>query len=178
MAGTAIRRLRHRDGAGTGAPLAPGRTWWPVAIAALACAAVVAGCGSGASASGPTYEVQARAIDGLGTIITDGQGFTLYMYAPDHQGPSQCYRFCAQQWPPLVLPHGVARPVAGRGVKRTLLGTVRRADGQLQETYDGWPLYLWQGDTAPGDVTGQGYDMGLWYTVSVTGAVDKGTPRS
>jgi predicted lipoprotein with Yx(FWY)xxD motif len=169
LAATSIQR---------GSSLASARTRWAVAIAALAAAAGVAACGSGASASAPTYEVQARAIDGLGTIITDGKGFTLYMYAPDHQGPSQCSGFCAQQWPPLVLPHGVTRPVAGPGVKQTLLGTVRRADGQLQETYDRWPLYLWQGDTAPGEATGQGYDMGLWFAVSVTGAVDKGTPRS
>jgi predicted lipoprotein with Yx(FWY)xxD motif len=149
-----------------------------VAIAALACAAGVAACGSAGSVSAPTYEVQARAIAGLGTIITDGKGFTLYMYRPDHQGPSQCSGFCAQQWPPLLLPHGVTRPAAGPGVQRTLLGTVRRADGQLQETYDRWPLYLWQGDTAPGQATGQGYDMGLWFTVSVNGAVDRGTQRS
>jgi predicted lipoprotein with Yx(FWY)xxD motif len=147
-------------------------------MAVLAAAAGVVACGSGASASAPAYEVQARAIPGLGTVITDGDGFTLYMYGPDHQGPSQCSGFCAQQWPPLVLPHGVVRPAAGPGVKTRLLGTVLRADGQLQETYNRWPLYLWQGDTAPGQATGQDYDMGLWFTVSVTGAVDKGTQRS
>ena len=143
----------------------------------LAAGLAAVGCGGGPSSSAPAYQVQAGAVTGLGKIITDGNGFTLYMYAPDHQGQSQCTGFCAQQWPPLVLPHGVTRPKAGPGIRAALLGTVRRANGQLQETYNGWPLYLWIGDTAPGQATGQADDMGLWYAVSITGAVDRGTPR-
>ncbi len=148
-----------------------------VLTALLVAGLAVAGCASSAGVSAPVYELQARGIAGLGQIITDGRGFTLYMYAPDHQGPSQCAGFCAQQWPPLVLPHGVDKPRAGPGVKAALLGTVRRSNGQLQETYNGWPLYLWIGDAAPGQATGQADDMGLWYALSVTGAVDRGTPR-
>lgn len=143
----------------------------------LAAAISIVGCGSGASASAPAYRVQARTIDGLGKIITDGKGFTLYMYAPDHQGTSRCTGFCAQQWPPLLLPSGVDKPTGGSGVVASLLGTVRRPGGRLQETYNGWPLYLWIGDSAPGQATGQADDMGLWYAVSVNGTVDKGTPR-
>jgi predicted lipoprotein with Yx(FWY)xxD motif len=146
--------------------------------AAVTICAAAAGCGGAPAASLPRYEVLAGSIPGLGKVITDGNGRTLYMYAPDHQGVSRCYGFCAQQWPPLVLPGGVTRPKAGAGVRASLLGTVRRANGQLQETYGGWPLYLWIGDTAPGQATGQADDMGLWYVLSVTGAVDRGTPRS
>jgi predicted lipoprotein with Yx(FWY)xxD motif len=120
--------------------------------------------------------VLSRGIPGLGEIITDGSGFTLYMYGPDQRGLSQCYGFCAQQWPPLVLPRGVTRPKAGPGVRASLLGTVRRANGELQETYGGWPLYLWIGDSSPGQATGQADDMGLWYVLSVAGSVDRGTP--
>jgi predicted lipoprotein with Yx(FWY)xxD motif len=151
-----------------------------VAVAAVVFAAMgVAGCGSsGGGVSAPVYAVQAKAVPGLGEIVVDGKGFTLYSYAPDHQGPSRCTGFCAQQWPPLVLPHGVDRPMAGPGVKAALLGTVRRPNGQLQETYDKWPLYLWEGDLAPGQATGQADGMGLWYAVSVTGAVDRGVPTS
>jgi len=145
---------------------------------ALVISTAVAACGNAAASSVPRFEVLARPIPGLGEVITDGKGLTLYMYAPDHQGPSRCAGFCAQQWPPLVLPHGVTRPKAGPGVRASLLGTVRRADGELQVTYGGWPLYLWIGDTGPGQATGQADDMGLWYVLSVTGAVDRGTPRS
>jgi predicted lipoprotein with Yx(FWY)xxD motif len=144
----------------------------------IAVTMTVAGCGSHAAGAAPQYELQARSIGGLGKIVTDGEGFALYMYAPDHRGPSRCYGFCAEQWPPLVLPRGVTRPEAGPGLDKALVGTVRRSNGTLQETYAGWPLYLWQGDTAPGEATGQADDMGLWYVLSVTGAVDRGTPVS
>jgi predicted lipoprotein with Yx(FWY)xxD motif len=161
-------------GGGRGRPAA---RWTGLLAAAVVASAAVAACGNGGSNPLPRYEVLARTIPGLGEIVTDGQGLTLYMYAPDHRGPSKCSGFCAQQWPPLVLPSGVTRPKAGPGVRASLLGTVRRADGQLQETYGGWPLYLWIGDTGPGQATGQADDMGLWYVLSVTGAVDRGTPR-
>ncbi len=144
----------------------------------VAAAIGLAGCGSGAPRSAPVYQIQAHSIDGLGKIITDGSGYTLYMYTPDHQGTSRCSGFCAQQWPPLLLPSGVDKPAVGPGVVASLVGTVRRPDGRLQATYNGWPLYLWIGDTAPGEATGQADDMGLWYVLSVTGAVDRGTPRS
>jgi len=145
-------------------------------VAMLMVAVGAAGCGSGGGVSTPAYEVLARTVPGLGKIVVDGKGFTLYMYAPDRQGASQCTGFCAQQWPPLLLPQGSEQPKAGPGVKAALLGTVRRPNGQLQETYNGWPLYLWQGDSAPGQATGQADAMGLWYAVSVTGAVDRGIP--
>lgn len=147
-------------------------------VAAAVMGAVVAACGGAPANTRPAYEVLARTIPGLGEIVTDGKGLTLYMYAPDRQGPSRCYGFCAQQWPPVVLPRGMTHPKAGPGVRAALLGTVRRANGQLQETYGGWPLYLWIGDTGPGQATGQADDMGLWYALSVTGVVDRGTPRS
>jgi predicted lipoprotein with Yx(FWY)xxD motif len=147
-----------------------------LATAAALITAAAAGCGNGRAAGPPQYEVLTRSIPGLGQIITDGQGFTLYMYRPDQRGPSQCSGFCAQQWPPLVLPDGVTRPKAGAGVRASLLGTVRRAGGELQETYGGWPLYLWIRDSEPGQANGQADDMGLWYVLSVTGSVDEGTP--
>jgi predicted lipoprotein with Yx(FWY)xxD motif len=144
----------------------------------MACVCL-AGCGAarpaaaGPAAVSPTYEVGSGFVRGLGTIVTDGRGFTLYIYVPDHQGPSVCTGVCALQWPPLVLPSGVSRPLAGPGVNPALLGTSRRADGSLQVTYDRWPLYLWEGDLAPGQATGQAYDMGQWYTLSVSGSVDR-----
>jgi predicted lipoprotein with Yx(FWY)xxD motif len=144
----------------------------------IAVTVAAVGCGGQPAQAAPQYELEARAIPGLGKIVTDGKGFTLYMYAPDRRGASRCYGFCAQQWPPLLLPRGVARPKAGPGIDKALLGTVKRSNGTMQETYDGWPLYLWQGDTAPGDATGQADDMGLWYVLSVAGTVDRGTPLS
>ena len=134
----------------------------------------LAGCAAGRpAAASPAYEVRSGFVRGLGQIVVDGRGFTLYIYVPDHQGPSVCTEVCATQWPPLVLPRGAGRPLAGPGVNPALLGTTRRADGSLQVTYNRWPLYLWQGDFAPGQATGQAEAMGLWYTLSVSGSVDR-----
>jgi predicted lipoprotein with Yx(FWY)xxD motif len=141
--------------------------------AGLACACLTA-CGSGhPAAASPVWELRSGVVRGLGAIVTDGRGFTLYIYVLDHQGPSVCTGVCAKQWPPLVLPRGVSRPVAGPGVNPALLGTVPRAGGLLQVTYNRWPLYLWQGDLAPGQATGQAEGMGAWYTLSVGGNVDR-----
>jgi len=158
------------------APRTPTERRVALLAAAVLISTAVAACGNGPGDSPPQYAVLARDVPGLGNIITDGKGFTLYMYAPDHRGRSQCSGFCAQQWPPLVLPRGVTRPEAGPGVRASLFGTVRRANGERQVTYGGWPLYLWIGDDSPGQATGQADDMGLWYALSISGAVDRGTP--
>lgn len=135
----------------------------------------VVSCGtaaSPASSSQPVYVVRTSTVPGPGRVLADGRGFTLYIYVPDHRGRSQCGGVCARNWPPLLLPAGVRHAVAGPGVKAALLGTVSRAGGARQVTYNGWPLYLWQGDQDPGQATGQADDMGLWYLLSASGAVD------
>ena len=143
-------------------------------LASVVCVFALTACGSAAAASPPVYEVRAITISGLGRILADGAGRTLYLYTPDHQGPSVCSVGCLIGWPPLVLPQGVTRPVTGPGIDPALLGTDRRPGGTLQVTYDKWPLYLYQGDFAPGQATGQADAMGLWWVVSVSGAIDRG----
>ncbi|WP_300609678.1 hypothetical protein [Trebonia sp.] len=147
------------------------------ARAALACAAaavLATSCGSAAASGPPAYEVRATTIGGLGQILADGAGRTLYLYTPDKQGPSVCSPACLIGWPPLVLPKGVTKPLAGPGINPALLGTDRRPDGELQVTYDKWPLYLFTGDYGPGQANGQADAMGLWWVVSVSGAIDRG----
>jgi predicted lipoprotein with Yx(FWY)xxD motif len=145
-------------------------------VALAACGGLISACGHSSAAAAPAYEVRAGTVPGLGRIVTDGQGLTLYMYVPDHQGPSRCSGLCADDWPPLLLPRGVTRPKAGPGIRAGLLGTVRRSNGRLQVTYGKWPLYRWQGDGRPGVATGQAADMGTWYALSVTGTVNRGSP--
>jgi predicted lipoprotein with Yx(FWY)xxD motif len=64
-----------------------------------------------------------------------------------------------------------AEPAAGDDLDASLLGTITRDDGSTQATYNGWPLYLYAGDTAPGDTTGQGItdEYGLWYLIGPDG---------
>jgi predicted lipoprotein with Yx(FWY)xxD motif len=95
------------------------------------------------------------------------------VFANDRRGsPSRCYDICAVQWPPLVLPTGVAAPIAGAGIQPRLLGTAPRTDGTTQVTYNGWPLYLWPPDRSPGQATGQGLTNagGRWYVVDPAGS--------
>jgi len=120
-------------------------------------------------------------VKGLGTVLVDGQGMTLYLFVPDKQsGVSTCYGSCAQGWPPLVLPTGVTAPVAGGGARSSLLGTSHRSDGTVQVTYNKWPLYTWVGDSVPGQATGQGIDNlgGLWYVLSPSGSTVTAKPAT
>ena len=100
----------------------------------------------------------------LGTILVDGEGMTLYMFTNDTQdsGESVCEGDCLVAWPPL------GEATAGEGVDEALLGTIERSDGSTQASYNGWPLYYWAQDTAPGDVTGQGVND-VWYVLDPAG---------
>ena len=128
------------------------------------------------SGPAPVYEVKTGVVPGLGTVLVNGQGFTLYVFAPDIQsGTSKCYGRCAQAWPPLVLPSGVTQAPAGSGVQEALLGTTQRTDGTVQVTYNKWPLYTWVIDSAPGDATGQDLNNlgGKWYVITPGGQLIK-----
>jgi predicted lipoprotein with Yx(FWY)xxD motif len=107
----------------------------------------------------------------FGTILVDSEGMSLYVFMADTQdgGTSACTDAeCIADWPPLSTD---GDPVAGEGVDQTLLGTITRDDGTTQVTYNGWPLYNFSKDAAPGDTNGQGLEEfgGLWYLVSPDG---------
>jgi predicted lipoprotein with Yx(FWY)xxD motif len=127
-----------------------------------------AGGGYG-SAPAPSSAASPAAVDakklGLGTILVDGKGMTLYMFQKDKGGKSSCDGACAAAWPPL-LTGGKAMP--GSGVKASLLGTIQRSDGSTQVTYNNWPLYYFVKDKAPGDTAGQNVDAfgAEWYVLS------------
>lgn len=103
---------------------------------------------------------------GLGSVLVDANGRTLYLYTPDTGGTSTCYGQCATTWPPLTT--GGA-PVAGSGVDASLLGTTTRTDGSVQVTYAGHPLYYFARDSAAGQTNGEGFG-GIWYAVTPAGA--------
>jgi predicted lipoprotein with Yx(FWY)xxD motif len=99
----------------------------------------------------------------LGEILVDGEGMSVYLFTPDEAGESTCYDDCAATWPPVPGPVS-----AGEGVDPGLLGTAPRTDGTVQATYAGWPLYLFAGDSAPGDVQGQGLNE-VWWVIAPDG---------
>jgi len=103
--------------------------------------------------------------DTLGSFLVDGKGMSLYLFTKDTPNTTVCYEDCAIAWPPLLT---TGDPIAGEGVDASLLGTTTRTDGTIQVTYNGWPLYYYEKDQAPGDVTGQDVG-GVWFVVSATG---------
>ncbi|TML56138.1 MAG: hypothetical protein E6G15_01875 [Actinobacteria bacterium] len=98
------------------------------------------------AASGPALTAKPSP---YGKAVFDGRGFVLYAFTRDH-GRSACYGACASRWPPYYARQG--KLTVGAGIKRTLLGTVKRRSGRRQVTYAGRPLYDYVGDRSPGQV--------------------------
>ena len=104
------------------------------ALPFLAALVLVAGCGGGSSGGGsssgsaasgtPALGVQSG---GLGDIVVDGQNRTVYLFKRDTPSKSACFGACAQNWPPVRVS---GKPVAGPGIKASLLGTAARSDGK------------------------------------------------
>jgi predicted lipoprotein with Yx(FWY)xxD motif len=117
-------------------------------------AAVSAPASSTASSGTATAVVVNMATSTLGPVLTGPNGLTLYTRTGDTATTSSCTGQCATAWPPLTVATG-ASATGGTGVSGTF-ATLTRADGTIQVTYNGLPLYGWQKDTKPGDVTGQG----------------------
>jgi predicted lipoprotein with Yx(FWY)xxD motif len=136
-----------------------------VGTALVAATAATLALAGGATTGGTRVNV---AMSHLGRILVDRKGITLYDFPPDKGITSVCYGACAALWPPLTT-HG--KPVPGRGVRASLLGTTKRKDGKLQVTYGGHPLYYFVTDRKPGQTTGQGVDQfgGPWWVISPAG---------
>jgi predicted lipoprotein with Yx(FWY)xxD motif len=113
------------------------------------------------TASGPV--LRTTTIGGK-TVLTNSKGFTLYWFAPDTPTKSMCYGACAQYWPPVAGPDRAGAGVTGQ------LGTIRRTNGSLQETYNGHPLYTYISDSGPGQAHGNGVNLngGVWHEVVVS----------
>jgi predicted lipoprotein with Yx(FWY)xxD motif len=105
--------------------------------------------------------------DQLGAIVTDADGFTLYRFDKDsaHPPTTNCDGACATTWPPAIV---TSSDITVNGIDRSLVGTITRPDGSTQLTIAGWPVYEYKGDTASGDVNGQGVG-GTWHAISPTG---------
>ena len=93
---------------------------------------------------------------GLGRIIVDGRGRTLYLFEKDRRGHSACFGSCIVYWPPLLTR---SKPMARGGAKQSLLGTIKRPNGKRQVTYAGHPLYRYFQDTKRGQTNGEGSQL-------------------
>lgn len=99
-----------------------------------------------------------------GKILTNASGMTLYTFAQDSNGSSACYDACAEKWPPYIVGENVHSKAGW--------GKTSRKDGSQQWTFNGQPLYTWNGDVKVGDTNGDGIG-GVWYTVKKEVKVSK-----
>jgi predicted lipoprotein with Yx(FWY)xxD motif len=147
------------------------------AVAIPLAALAVAGCGGGrkatasqapaktASGRAPTVGV---AKTGLGKILVDSKGRTIYLFKKDQGAKSVCTGVCANDWPPV---RASGKPTVGGGTNASMVAITRRSDGARQVTYHGHPLYLYEGDHKPGETNGQGltaFGAG-WYALTSAG---------
>jgi predicted lipoprotein with Yx(FWY)xxD motif len=152
------------------------------AVAALA----IAGCGGGGSSSSSSSSegaepaagtaaaggstVDAAEVSGLGPVLVDSEGLTVYEFTVDKGTMSECYGECEAAWPPVTA---TGKPTAGEGASASDLGTTKRKDGTEQVTYKGHPLYTFAADQAPGEANGN-EDDGTWFVLNEAGSAVKG----
>jgi predicted lipoprotein with Yx(FWY)xxD motif len=149
-----------------------------VAVAAV----VLAGCSTAAgpasssaaptgspSATAPAAAALTTASSPLGEIIADEAGYTVYTFTKDspNSGVSNCYDDCAMTWPAV----SASSTSAVDGVTGEV-GSITRTDGTTQLTVNGWPIYRFAKDAAPGQVNGQGV-KDAWYVLLPDGTTNK-----
>ena len=120
------------------------------------------------TANGRAATVGVESNGGLGKILVDSQGRTVYLFTKDSGTTSTCSGACAVQWPPFTAS---GKPTVGVGLTASKVGTTARSDGKTQVTYNGHPLYRFAGDQSPGDTAGQGLTAfgGGWFALSPAG---------
>lgn len=155
------------------------------AVVALFCAAglVMAACGSDSedAAAGDTDTADAPAAEAsdsdtgaivstgstdLGDVLVDEAGLSLYGFLPDEGGTPTCGGACADAWPPVT----VSSADLPEGLDPNVFGVVDGVDGGFQLTAGGWPLYRFAGDSAPGDIAGQG-SGDAWFLAAPDGSL-------
>ena len=166
------------------------RTTYAFALLAALGALALAGCGGrGGSTSseeaggstgseGGATALTGAEVSGLGTVLVDSEGFTVYEFAKDQGTTSSCYGACEEGWPPVTTTSSA--PTAGEGAMSSQLGTTKRKDGTLQVTYAGHPLYTFVEDKSPGEANGNGSEAfgGKWSALDEAGSSAEETSES
>jgi predicted lipoprotein with Yx(FWY)xxD motif len=160
-------------------------TFLASAAVVAATALTVAACGGGgATASKPPPKTASPAPpavtvanSGLGKILVDSRGHTLYLFTKDSGTTSSCTGACAAAWPPL---RANGSPSVSGGLSASKVGTAPRSDGAPQVTYNGHPLYLFVKDQKAGDTNGEGLSAfgGTWFAVTPAGNQLTPKPKS
>lgn len=144
-------------------------------LAAMGTAGLLAACGSGGgTTSASSGSVLAtRQLNGVGTVLVDQSGKTVYTPDQEAGGTIHCTGSCLGFWFPVTVASAASPLPGGLGGK---VGTVHRPDGKTQVTFDGKPLYTFRLDNAPGQAQGNNFDDSFdgtsftWRAVSTAGA--------
>ena len=104
-----------------------------------------------------------NATTSLGTYLIATNGMTLYKSTNDTSGVSNCTGQCAVIWVPYTAGSASALSNIQAGITGAV-GSIVRADGSTQVTYNGMPLYTYSKDVQPGDTKGQNVG-GVWSVV-------------
>jgi predicted lipoprotein with Yx(FWY)xxD motif len=133
---------------------------------------LAAGAGVSSARSTSSVAVKTRKIQGLGVVLVNARGRTLYTYAPDQHRHVTCTGLCAHYWPALKW-KGSGKPTAGGAARTKLLGLDSNPSGGRVVTYNHWPLYTYLGDSAAGQANGQDISAngGKWYVITPGGKV-------
>lgn len=122
-------------------------------------------------------QISVKTVSGLGPVLVNAEGHTLYIFEPDEHVKVTCVGACASLWPPVKLSSGEKAAAAGEA-KSSLVASVPDPEGGRVVTYAGWPLYAYVADSGPGTASGQGVNSygGVWYVISPAGQVIVKTP--
>jgi predicted lipoprotein with Yx(FWY)xxD motif len=138
-------------------------------IFASAASSVASAAGSATARSSRVAKVDLERTS-LGKVLVDTSGFTLYRFTKDGRDSDTCVKVshCLGAWPALA---STGRPVAGPGVKASLLSTIKLSDGQRQVTYAGHPLYLYAEASERAETAYVGAEQfgGRWDAVNAAG---------
>jgi predicted lipoprotein with Yx(FWY)xxD motif len=136
--------------------------------AAPASGGATTGAAHSSTSPSPSTAAVSVATAGVGKILVDGQGRTMYGFAADTKGHSNCNGSCLVYWP--AVKAGTTPPTDMAGVTATF-GVLHRSDGTSQLTVNGWPMYTYAGDSKAGQTKGQGLNNagGLWWVVNASG---------
>lgn len=138
-----------------------------------ACGGSGSSSSSGGGGAAAAYTFSTANVSGLGTVLVNGNGMTIYTLSSEAGGKLTCTdaNGCTKVWPDTELPSGVTSGIAGSGAQSSQLGTVKAADGHPYVTYGGYPLYTYSGDSGPMQNHGQGIQSfgGTWYAIDANG---------
>jgi predicted lipoprotein with Yx(FWY)xxD motif len=142
-----------------------------IALAALLLAACGRGDGGTSSGgespspAGTALSVQTDSVSGIGTVLANGEGLTLYHNTKETGSRIVCTGGCASFWPPVLVTGSLPQDT---GMIGGTFGTIMRPDGSTQLTINGMPLYTYTGDSGSGQARGQGI-QGVWFAVTPSG---------